>query len=767
MPSFLFARARGFDWFLFYPMPFAVNKVSVIVACLGVTAAGFAAGVWGYYNARRTRLDEIASDAQHCALAFQPRSLSRLTATRIDESVPPYLNLKKLLVRLNNAHPRLQHISLYRWMPRAGQFLCLAADAGQPDSPQVARPGDAFPDAGASDDADALRALRDGTVVLNENHADKFGRWVSAYMRLDTDGGNDILCIDASKRLWQAALLNQAFIPALYVWLLLGIPLAGYVMSRRYSRQSLLIRKLGAAVEQSAIPMLILDAAGVTEYVNQGWCALSQFSRQDIVGQRWIERISRAMPDEKVARIQQLFHEGKTWTEDLELERKNRERISASVTCTPIRNAKAKGRIVGYILIFADRTELQRQAAEMRHARERAEAADKAKGVFLATMSHEVRTPLNGILGFSDLLLDTNLSAEQREYVLAIHTSGEALVQLTGDILDYSCAESGRLQLKPEPCEPRDVVEEALDIVAPRAAAKKLQLLHDISPDVPERVLIDGGRLRQVLVNLVGNAIKFTPAGEVEVTVRVAAAAETVTPISPISPITQPQDAPAANSLTLEFSVRDTGIGISAEDQTRLFRPFVQLDSSNARRYGGAGLGLAISYDLVRLMGGSVSVTSERDKGSMFSFTVRCAALESGGVKTARLAGKRIAVVTRETSLRRELERELAAQGATPFALAMEQLGEAAAAPAWDLAVVDCDETTLLHLRAYLMVPDRWRVDSVLGLIDVGMDNEQRKILRPYFRALVSKPVHHRLLIEKLARKPSGDTGASENSSEL
>ena len=538
-----------------------------------------------------------------------------------------------------------------------------------------------------------------------------------------------------------------SFPRAIDIWLLLGIPLAVYVMSRRDSQQTLLIRKLGAAVEQSAIPMLIMNAAGNVEYVNQGWCALSRFSRQDnIIGARWIQRLTRTTPPEKIARVQQLFDDGKTWTEDLELERKDGERLSATVTGTPIRDTK--NQLVGHILVFADRTEIQRQAAEMRHARERAEAADKAKSIFLATMSHEFRTPLNGILGFSDLLLDTRLNTEQREHVLAIHTSGEALLQLTGDILDYSRVESGRLQLKPEPCDPRDIVEEALDIAAPRAAEKKLQLLHDIAPDVPERILADGGRLRQVLVNLIGNAIKFTPAGEVEVTLRAHAPAP---------------DAPAP-ALTLEFAVRDTGIGISAEDQTRLFRPFVQLDTSNARRHGGAGLGLAITYDLVRLMGGSVSLASEPGKGSTFSFTARCAPLETAAAETARLSGRRVAVVASTPGLRRELERELAAQGATPLPLSMDQLAGTEAAPAWDQAVVDCDENTLAHLRVHTMAPDRWRGDSIAGLVDVGMDNAHREILRPYFRALVSKPVHHRLLVAKLARPPAAGAPPEDSS---
>jgi len=570
---------------------------------------------------------------------------------------------------------------------------------------------------------------------------------------------------------------------AFYVWLLLGIPLAVYVVSRRSSRQMLLIRKLGAALEQSTIPMVIVDAAGVIEHVNQGWCELSRFSRQEVSGLRWLDRIARTTPAETVAQLQHLFDSGKTWTRDLELVRKDGERASASVTCTPLRDPK--GRVDGHILVFSDRTELQRQAAEMRHARERAEAADHAKSVFLATMSHEVRTPLNGILGFSDLLSDTTLSAEQREYVRAIRSSGEALMQLSGDILDYSRAESGRLQLKPDPCDLRDLVEEALDIVAPRAAGKKLQLLHDIAPAVPARVLIDGGRLRQVLVNLVGNAIKFTPSGEVEVIVRstpepsvaqailpVPATSAPITPVDPLDPVV-PIDSlseklsPPASSSQLEFSVRDTGIGISAEDQTRLFRPFVQLDSSSARRYEGAGLGLVISYDLVRLMGGGISVTSERDKGSTFSFTVRCAPLENenAAAKTRRLEGKRIAVVTKAPGLRRELVRELASQGATPFTTELEKLGQDT--PAWDHAIVDCDETTLSHLRAYTTVPERWRGDCIIGLIDVGMDSDRQKLLRPFFRALLRKPVRHRLLIKKLAPASNDAASASEDSSAL
>lgn len=741
------------------------EKTKITLALGAVAVAGLLAGMWGYRDAHKVRLAEVTNDARRCALAIHPGEISKLTGTRTDEGTPVHRQIEQRLARLNAAHPNIQYVYLFRQDPATGALVCLAAS--EPDgSARKLRPGDPFP--GRLNEDDVLKTLRTGEATFNEFQVDSTGRWISAYALMETLGGErDIMRLDGAIGMWRRALLKEAFIRALYVWLLLGVPVVTYVLVRRRMRQDFSIHKLNVAVEQSTTPMVIVSETGVIEYANQGACALSRYTREELIGQVW-PSVSRAQPESKIAKVERLAHEGKTWTEDFEFERKGGERFPAKVTSTPVR--KNNGEIAAYIIVVADMTEVQRQAHELRLAKERAETADRAKGSFLATMSHEVRTPLNGIIGFSDLLLDTELTAEQREYVVAIHTSGETLMQLTGDVLDYSRIESGVMELAAEPCELRDLIEDALDVVAPRAASKKLQLLHDVDPAVPDYIIADGGRLRQVLINLLGNAIKFTHDGEVEVTVHLAppAGRGSRAPFAHSGAQDAPEtDGPdgSAGTINLEFTVRDTGIGIAPEDQARLFLPFVQLDSSSARRYGGAGLGLVISYDLVRLMGGSISVASETGKGTTFSFTMRCSADMQSVVAPAqrsRLAGKRIAVVSAHHGLQREIEREAARAGASVLSLRMEQLNSVE----WDSAVVDCDDAVISSLLDYMTVPDRWYASCVLGLVDVDIDNQHRKLIRPYFRTLVGKPLRHRLLVERLA-KTGGDPGASEFSAQL
>ena len=311
--------------------------------------------------------------------------------------------------------------------------------------------------------------------------------------------------------------------------------------------------------------------------------------------------------------------------------------VWVEASCAPVEGEKGHP---GMLAVVRDVSKQKALEDEMQRAREAAESATRSKSAFLANMSHEIRTPMNGVIGMSNLLLETSLQAEQREFALIIRNSAEALLTVLNDILDFSKIEAGRLQVEMLDFNLRQTVEETVELLAPRAAEQGLELLLCVQDGVPNQVQGDPMRLRQVLLNLLGNAIKFTERGEILLTVL--------------------RD-PVAGPDGLRFEIKDTGIGLTAEVQALLFQPFSQADTSTTRRFGGTGLGLAISRQLVGLMGGKIGVASELGVGSTFWFTLQLLPAkdpvpETPSVPLPSLAGRRYLIVDDNETNRRIID---------------------------------------------------------------------------------------------------------------
>ena len=535
-----------------------------------------------------------------------------------------------------------------------------------------------------------------------------------------------------------------------------GGRLAVFIRDLRHQEQ--LQNLLSERTDQRAILNSIedgyteLDLQGNHQWVNDAYCRIFKRTREEVLDPRYQQITHRPVS----LNIRELFRKVYETGEPVRaFEYEAAPGLFCEITVSLKRGAD--GKPTGFVTLIRDTTERKKHELELAHAKEAAVEANRAKSEFLANMSHEIRTPMNGIIGMAELALLTDLTREQQEYLSTVRSSAEDLLVIINDILDYSKIEAGKIELLPAPFNLSELVGDGIKALAVAAHRKSLELAFQVDANVPETLIGDSVRLRQVLLNLVGNAVKFTHQGEVIVNAWA--------------------DWSDGKTAKIHCAVRDTGIGIPADVQRRLFRPFEQADASTTRQYSGTGLGLAITKKIIELMGGEVWIESAPGDGSVFHFTailgVDIAPVRTASSAAPCLHGMQALIVddnaTNRRILRELVERwEMVPQLATSGAEALEKLERAAASRPFDLIILDEQMPGMggLEVIERIRASSSLRATTIIMLTSADQSSSAARCRQLDVDTYLVKPVKPSELIAMI-RKAVGASAAPEQPAKL
>lgn len=741
-----------------------ITSKGALTVCL--TAVLLFGGVATYRAGRaeeaRMRL-ELLTLARTGMKALSPDLLGRLTGRQTDLDDPDIQELKEQLAAIRSANPRCRFSYLLDVKEDGTVHFLL--DSDPPDSPDYAAPGLLYEEA-----PKLVRAsFQEAAEKIEGPYTDRWGSWVTALTPVVRPGDREplaIYCMDIDARDWRARIVASCLTPFLVTVLFAALLVFFFVLLRRAeaarrgiaeseARLTISERMFRTVVSAARDAIVMMGPGGEVTLWSPAAESMFGWAAEEVKGRSVHSLVAPVPQREAFSNAFGTFRntgEGAAVGQILEMDALHKDNHVIPVELS-LSSLQLEGRWCA-VGILRDITSRRQREEALRRSKEaleqtnrdleevlqranelalQASLANAAKSEFLANMSHEIRTPMNGVIGMASLLLETALSSEQRQFAEVIHDSAESLLSIINDILDFSKIEAGRMELECIDFDLRTTIDGVIELLSARAAEKKLEFAAMVHADVPSCLRGDPGRLRQVLLNLAGNAIKFTETGEVVLRVLLEEDTET--------------------EARLCIEITDTGIGISPERQGVIFEPFTQADGSTTRRFGGTGLGLSISKRLITQMGGRIELESEPGKGTSFWFTLT---FQKQGViqrddwaAPISLAGKQILLVDDNATNRGILKAQLADCGcscveAESGEKALEMLRRTfAAGYAFDLAILDLlmpgmDGMTL----ATLIKSDPALRDTVLVLLSsAGQRGDGSRAGEVGFAAYLNKPI--------------------------